>query len=699
MGYNRSRYMMLSCAAIMATPVPAAFAQTTSVNAPPADGPGDIVVTARIRNESLQKVPESVTVLSEAHLENAGVRSVEDLTREVPNLVDTVSFRQGVPHISIRGVTTPQNGEAPLAFIVDGVVAPEVDFINQGIFDVASVQVLRGPQGALYGRGALAGAIVITTKQPTNEFSGSASFAYESGDDKRATASLSGPIVKDAVYFRVGGYYHNRDGQIRGSTVSQPLDFAKNDYSIRGDLKFVASPDLTITLLGQYSNARLGGGILNVVPIERFNDLSLLVDENFRGDNHRRIWQAAGKIEWSTPIGALTAVSSYADLNDYLYSDNDFSAERFGVQLNANRIHSFTQDIRLVSDSDKPLRYIVGGFYQDRKKHFLYQSQPDLPDDSTPLFDFDTETGATRTNSRAFAVFANVSYDITSRLEGTVALRYDSDRRTFLIRNDATRPDRTDRQTFHALQPKASLSYKITPDLLTYANYSRGFRTGGFNDPRYSFQPGFYAAETSDSFEVGVKATLLDGAMTLNGAVYHITLKNDQTTRFDLVSFTIGNQNLRSVESNGVEVELNARPIRGLEINVGLGTADAIIKDFNGTTINDNNKVPYVPSYTLNTSVTYETPISDDWKALVRVAYRQNGATDWDVFNYYRTGTKGYLDGRIGVNSDHLSLAVYARNLLNTLQPVGADDFIPNVTVIRSPSVPRSYGVEARFRF
>ena len=135
----------------------------------------EILVTARRRAENLQEIPESVSVLNSEILENARVDNLKDVTGLVPNLSlyhGEQSFRAGVIQLVVRGVTTPQNGEAPMSFVVDGVTIPEIDFINQDLFDIESIQVLRGPQGALYGRGALGGAVLINTKQPTNEFSG-----------------------------------------------------------------------------------------------------------------------------------------------------------------------------------------------------------------------------------------------------------------------------------------------------------------------------------------------------------------------------------------------------------------------------------------------------------------------------------------------------------------------------------------------
>ncbi len=655
----------------------------------------EITVTARKREENIQEVPESITFLSSATLVNAGVENVSDIVRLVPGVVMYDTFRAGVIQLVVRGITTPQNSEAPMSFVVDGVTAPEIDFINQGIYDVESVQVLRGPQGALYGRGALGGAIVINTKQPTNEFSGSVNASYESGQDYHLGGALSGPVIKDKLLFRVGGTYNDRRGQILSTAAQEYVDFVDDDYSVRGLLKFMASDALTISLRGKYSDGTLGGGRFDVVPIGQLNNVGDTVSYDFVATNDREIKEASAAIDWALDFADLAFISSYAHIEDTLLSDGDFRANPGFIQLNRSIIESYTQEFRLTSTGIHRFNWIVGGFHQKRDKRFTFSFLDAEPDGSVPPFVAGDQQDDF-TSSKAYALYGHVGYDITDAIELSAALRYDRDHRTFATALDVTRDDE---RTWTQLQPKVSLSYTVFEGLMTYVGYSKGFRTGGFNETFFSIQPGAYEKEVSDSYELGFKASAFDNRMTINGSVYHIDLKNAQFGVFDANTFAIGNINLRDVTNNGFELEIMAKPTTGLTLTSSVSATESILKDYNGTGVFVDNTVPEIPAYTFNAGAEYIYPLSDTFEGLARIDFRQEGRTFWQVDNVLKTGSKSYLNARLGLQSDRWSLSGYVTNLLNTRQPLKASITGGGSEARFNPNLPRAWGVEARARF
>ena len=665
----------------------------------------EIVVTARRRVENLQEIPESVTVLNSEQLEIAGINNLRDLAGLVPNVsmfAGELGFRSGVVQLVVRGITTPQNGEPPLSFVVDGVTVPEIDFINQDLFDIESVQILRGPQGALYGRGALGGAVLITTKQPTNDMSGFIKAGYEQGADYRVTAGISGPVIQDKLFFRLSGSYHDRDGLINNRTLDEDVDF-KESKRLKGSLKFLVSDEIQLDWNFNFLDSEVGGGAYGVVPNASLNsNFEDQVSANILGVNVRDIFETSVKLEWDIGPVELTSVSAYAEIDDDIYSDGDFTGDVLWAQRNANFIESFTQEVRLTSADDQRLRWNVGVFYQDRSKKFEF----DFADDAgrtTGAFPqrFDvTFEQKDNTDSEALGIFAQVSYDITKRLELTGALRYDYDNRDF---EDPRNPVTRTSTSTDELQPKVSLSYDWSEDLLVYLLYSHGYRSGGFNEIGFltgvfDGPPGTYPAQSSDSIEGGFKATLLDGRMILNLAAFHTKLENGQYQSFDINTFTIGVLTMDEAEVTGLDLEVSTNPFDGMDLSFGLGVSDTEVTDFDGTGLNDGNRIPYVPEYTVNASAQYTWVYRDGWDIISRLDYNRTGNLSFDNTNLLNADTSDNLNLHVGLRTANWSLTAYAKNITDDRTAAEAFDF-SDTEAARGVNLPRAFGVEIRIDY
>ena len=665
----------------------------------------EIVVTARRRAENLQEIPESVSVLSSETIENARVDNLREVTGLVPNLSlfhGEQSFRAGVIQLVVRGVTTPQNGEAPMSFVVDGVTIPEIDFINQDLFDIESIQVLRGPQGALYGRGALGGAVLINTKQPTNEFSGFIKGSYEEGDDFRLKAGISGPIIADTLFFKLSGSFTDRDGLINNTTLDNEVDF-KESTILRGGLKYLVNDDVTVDWNFNYLDSDIGGGIFSIEPLADLNrNFEDSVDQSVLGENARDIFETSIKIEWDLGFVTLTSISAYAIVDDELISDADFSSDVLWAQRNATSIDSYTQEVRLTSADDQRFRWILGGFYQDRSKEFEFDFADDVgrtSGDFPQRFDVAFEQ-RDNTDSTAIGIFAQVNYDITDQLELTGALRYDRDSRDF---QDPRDPGTKTSKSFDELQPKVSLAYDWSEDLLFYVSYSHGFRSGGFNEigfgsGEFGGPPTVYKPENSDSIEGGLKATFFDGRMTFNTAVFHNQLENNQFTSFDVESFTLGILGINEAEVTGMELEIAARPVDGLDLSFGLGVSDTKIEDYDGTGVNDGNKIPFVPDYTLNASAQYTWRLHDDTNVISRIDYSRSGELSFNQENFAKSENTDTINLSLGLKTPHWTLVGYVKNVTDERSPVDYFDDTPGFGA-RSPNAPRAFGVELRYDY
>src|SRR5690606_10115983 len=307
------------------------------------------------------------------------------------------SFTVGNSFISVRGVAQINNADSPVAIVVDGVPQNSQKQLRMELFDVERIEVLKGPQGALYGRNAIGGAINIVTREPTNEFDGWALVGAGSGNLRTASGALSGPIVEDKLLFRLSGAYKDSDGTIENVFLREKVDFYESK-DIRARFMIMATDDLTIDLRGSFSEID-GGAVLDASmdPTLTGNaNRKVLPRSDILGRSTREISDATLKIDWRNAIGTLTAITGYTDLTEDYYGDLDFCnpidcpAGIFGLGPQADQSQLLettllSQEVRLTSPDNQRLRWIVGGFYLatdrelDTTAHLLIPNLPGIP--------------------------------------------------------------------------------------------------------------------------------------------------------------------------------------------------------------------------------------------------------------------------------------------------------------------------------
>lgn len=687
---------------------------------------GDIVVTARKTSESLQKVPESVSVISSAVIENAGVTSVEDFSKFTPNVKIATGASPTYTKISARGITTPQGAEPPMALVIDGVQLSDVTFFNVDLVNLERIEVLRGPQGSLYGRNAIAGAINITTKRPTNEFSGAAKLGYANGDDRVAQASVDGPIAKDALYFTLSGTYRKADGTYKNDPANRITVFpnsAFNGYfpplgtrrnantvdtkSIRGGLIYDTDGALTVELRGSYTDSTFGTftNELATGPAD-LNDSRSHLATDLDLINYRKLYEGSLKIDYDLGGMTLTSVTYRNRANQITIGDGDFSTLPMLLQRTRVNVDAFSQELRIASNPGGTFNWLLGGYYQDRKN----RRELVIPFTVPSLIGVNLQNSDDRNRSKAYAIFGQATADITPALQLTLGLRYDHDKRSSIdvgpgpTAGPPTPPNNSVRKSFDALQPKFSLKYSWDENFQTYVTVARGFRSGGFNAATSSQRQ--YEAETNWSYELGFKGTLLDRHLFLTGSVYYIELKNEQlyfvTTNPPAANIT----NIDGTNKTGFELEMTAKPARGLDITLGIGTVDSIIDKFAANPSTVGNKTPQANGYNINGSIQYQIPLGGDLILRPFASFERLGPIYWSTDNTFKTGPKNVVDLRLFLDGGNWSIGGFVKNLANTRYPVVVGPNEANyaplggpILTLRSMNTPRSYGVEASLHF
>jgi iron complex outermembrane receptor protein len=690
---------------------PAAQAAATA----PDEGLTEIIVTAQRRAEPLQKTAASISVLTADTFVTAGVKNLNDVSRLVPNLIWQPGNTAQQPTFSLRGVPTVTGGDPPVAFVVDGVQAPSLRFVNQDLVDIASVQVLAGPQGGIYGRGAVGGALIIETQKPTNQFQDTLTLDGGNGGYFRAVNTVSGPIAPDVLLAKLT----LQDLQFGGLQVNEfynkPADTLRR-YA--GRLELLATPTSTTTMDLIYSHSKGRDNIdpmQNVPPSAGLNDFSKYgpIDYINQSRNKWSLDTVSLKVDQVTPIGTLTSVSQYA-VNDTLYtgSGNWTPAPLTAAYYPINST-AYNEDLHLSSAPDQPINWIVGGFYQFRQ--VLSNLSVFVPTNGTQYcttFGFQAGCpggiadsfvrGDDHNNDESWAVYGQASVPLPANLKFNLALRYDSDRTSDQDLAIPAGPNNAITHTFSRFQPAATLSEQFTPDVMAYATVGQGFRSGGFNSYVSSvgsggLVPRIYPAETNTNYEVGFKSQFFEHRLTVNGDIFRTDYTNDQYYYFNKSPPISNVVTIKSATVNGGELNVTYLPVEGLTLDGSLGVADSTINS-NDPTQNDHGKhVPDANLYNANVSAMYRQPIFGDYGLLYRIDYAYNGPICYDSANTACFHSVGFLNGRIAVENNRYTLAIWAKNILSARDLTFINIGASNDQVIRNEPV--TFGAEFIARF
>ena len=689
----------------------------------------DIVITALRRDQLLQDVPAAITAFTDETIEAAGIdRPIDfiNLTSNV-NLVETQNA--GNAFIVIRGITQARNSEPSVAVIVDGVQQVNPAQFNQELFDIEQIEVLKGPQGAVYGRNAIGGAIVITTRQPTDEFEGQIRAGIDNGFSYWLRGGISGPI-SDTLRFRLAGSWLDSEGFLNNPFLGEEADPVE-DLSFRGTLLWNPTPEFTADLRGSISRLRTQALYFNIV--NDVNDTSLPIRVNNAGQNDRDMENVSLRLNWETGAGTLSSVTSYDTLQEILTGDafnflpipESLFFFLFGFDLNQSQfldVEAISQEIRFTSPEDRPFRYILGAYAIDTNRFISTGNMVDTGNGVFPVFRTPSTNPlnpqatflSDQQNNFAWAVFGNATYDFSEQFSIDVGLRYDHDRRrnttltpTAFLPNVPGFPQgatgEVRRVSFDDLQPKVTLTWEPSPTVTVYGGYSRGFRSGGFNQTGVggvAFANGIvgvgdtFEAETAETFEIGARTSFLDRRLTLSANAYTTRNENSYFFVFLAANSTQNLGNIPEARISGFELEARARPARGLELSAALGYTDSEIKEFPDPVV-IGNELPLISRYTLNLGGQYRAPIADSGLGLLaRVDYRRTGRTWWEPYNTTSRNPIDLVDARLGVEHDRWSATLFAENLFD--EEYNAE-FSPGGFVFKAR--PRRYGAEVSFRF
>jgi iron complex outermembrane receptor protein len=671
----------LSCAVLAGTTVVLGFGAAGTASAQDApgsqsepseptsapSGEGDIVVTARFRNESLKDVPVAISVVNGDAAASRNLNNIQDIAATVP----TLDFRNGASNkdrnIFIRGVgtiTTSPGVESSVSTVVDGVVLVRPGQATLDLMDLERLEVLRGPQGTLFGKNASAGVVNVVTKSPTQAQTGAIDVGYYEGDEYRVRGLLSGPIG-DKLGYSLSGIYANFKGNVRNIGTDNWVNGYER-YGVRGKLQAKPTDDLTLTLAGDYthnkdttpngvysSTARIAyptnvrtdsPALAAILAREGIVASSNNKTVNTTFDTHVNDSNYGGSLtaEWRPGDYTVTSITAYREWRNHQVPDWDqrsLQTDAFPQGSDDGRLkfNQFSQELRLTSPQGKLIDYVIGAYYLKADTDERYQRNVTLSSGAVSRTNVGVAEYGTRAENAALFGEANLhaSDTLTFILGGR--LIYDKlsyyHSRTSVLPSEATpgagvtairpsiglRSGKTDRWDWSG---RAGVQYKITPEATAYFTYSRGYKGPAYNVffNMQAFDDQALSPETSNSYELGLKSSLLDGRVTAAIALYRTDYAGYQANFQDtfLGAPVTRLINAGDVRTQGVELDFAARPTDRLTFNVSGVYNHARVRDFKcpvnvASCVSINGaSLPFAPDWKLAGGGAWRLPLGAD---------------------------------------------------------------------------------------
>lgn len=670
----------------------------------------DIVVTAQRREERLQDVPLAVTAVTGDALARQGVTDTRSLMVSVPAL-DYTQQNNGAL-IYLRGVGTANAGmgqESSVAVYVDGVYLSSPTGSLFSFNNIERIEVLKGPQGTLFGRNATGGVVQIVTKDPSADTKLDAKVGYGNFDTWEgslyATTGLGADLSADiALYAK-----KQNDGWGTNVETGEDAFDNQNDFSVRSKWLWTPGDRTEVRLAVDYSRSRSETGVAwNVLP-GTFGIDGTTTNVGFYNIAHNfpsaSVVKQAGatltvnhEMDWAS----LVSISAYRWLDGRFTLDQDATPRRQVDAIVDQKATTLSQELQLVSAPESALKWIVGLYFNRDKPEFNPLHVEGLATGSFPYIDINSYQ-----LSYSYAAFGQATVDLGPQTRATGGIRFTRDERhvvgTRIAAPSTYLADVDKRANFEKVTWRLALDHEIVPDVMVYASYNRGFKSGTFNlssllDP--AVKP-----EVLDAYEIGYKTELAGRRLRLNGSFFYYDYKNIQTSQ---VLSTGGQRivNAPGATIKGFDVDLTAVPVPGLTVQAGLGYTHGRYKDFpnaplftpaaagavQGTVNARGNATVHTPEITVNASATYsfDTAIGG---FDVTGSYAYNDGFFWYPDNVTTQPSYHIVNASIGWRStnDAFGVTFWGKNLAKEKYYAFVSE--SGLGFAGSPAAPRTYGV------
>jgi len=699
----------------------------------------DIVVTATRTTSLASKTPVALTAISGEALRTAGVTDTTELGAQVPNIsLD----RNGGLQITIRGVTSTDNtekGDPSAAFMLDGIYIARAQAQEVAFFDLNRIEVLRGPQGTLYGRNTTAGVVNVITNKPVDHFEAAANAMVGNFNTYQADAMVNVP-VSDTLAVRGSAAYTRRDNYvIDGAHSRDSLNPFKDDVSARLQALWHITPEINLLVRGDYSTLHSNDAFYtratqafdltdprNPIYISDGGKKIRTLDYSFgqRSDARFHTWGISSELNWDFGPMTMTYLGSYRD-----FERREHYVGNFGIPVHGPLDGDYWQtshEVRFASNWTGPLKLQFGGYYFKEQADIRFYLTDTENFVGTPVFGFPQLAKA-----QSFAGFGQATYSITPELRLTGGVRYSQDDKSrhgatvfqqtlqFNPATDTALLNLASRK-FHKTTWRAGLDYDLNSRTLLYGSVSTGYKAGGFNDgclagASYRGQTCnqirtadalYYAPETLTAYEVGVKTHTADNTFRINGSAFYYDYNNLQLSQSTLCNGAPCQvtQNAAKARIKGIELESIVVPTSRNRFDFTFTYLDGTYRSYKpgpaGKTVDYSGRsLDRAPRYTTSAGYTYTYPLEDGGSISASARTKLTASyvmTNFGTPSQFRQPTFTRTDLTLGYNapSDRWYVQAFARNLENYIAITSVDGNNNLAT-----GDPRTFGVRAGVRF
>lgn len=694
-------------------------------------GFSSVASKARVRAQAIQSLPETTVAINAATIETSGIDNIQSFTSQISNVTFNQAQQPGVNFLTVRGISQIRNAESPVAVVIDGMTLPDASAMNMTLYDTELLEFVKGPQGTLYGKNAIAGAINIVTKEPTNRNKTKVMTNAGNGGLLGAGLSSSGAIVKNKFYYSVAGNYETFDGLINNTFLNETVDFY-DEFNIRAKLKYRFSPRWSATYVQDNFKVDAGGNYYvtktdifdPTIPVLADDDYSSEPFGDVQGDSELSNSLSSLKIEGNLVKARFQSVTSFNATRRFYIGENDYSQYAFSKVSQRSDSDTFSQEFRLTSNGgeNQLIDYTFGTLFQNSDRYlntstflnrtyyeggFVDASAENANYSDVPLVGNDDDN-----TIRTLAAFAFLDFHISEKLTLSGGVRVDNDKLT----NDSRITNTAIENDITVVQPKFSIAYAASNNVMAYANYGRGYRSGGFNsEPTVKFDKE-YEPEFTDNFEVGLKTSFLNNRIIFNNAFYYINFKNQQQYTFiPLTPSILGIYNFEEAKISGFESELKFKATNNLDFFASLGLNDGEIKEgtynlltnaaaFDYETNEEvdvsGNTSPFTVKSTFQIGANANIDFNEKSGVTLHANVDSRGTLYWDPLEEYKQDPYTLVNARAKFRFNKVGVTIWANNIFDT---EFNQEFFPTAEFgfnnLRFPNTPTTVGVDLSYSF
>ncbi|GAB3119031.1 TonB-dependent receptor [Novispirillum itersonii] len=698
-----------------------------------------VTVTAQKRTEDAAAVPISMDVRSGDRLEEQRILQTPDLLRSSPNahMNGGATGAAYTPYMAIRGVGSDLNdAEASIGMFVDGVPVSDTQSYTSGLLDMERVEILRGPQGTLYGRNTLGGSVnLVSRKADPTRTEGRMTAGYGSFGQIRLEGMVNAPVVPGTSAVRLAISQDRSDGYTDNRAAGTKNANARTATQARGSVTAEVNDSTRLMLSVDGQTQTFRDGVSQTLASFRAGDDGVSVDNPFHGE----MKSLGGRAELTHDLAGGYTLTSLTGLRrqdtDYAgrsaptsyFAPTNAQMQAFGVTGYDHRFNNpfegsfsqMTQELRLTSPETGPLRYVLGAYGEVSRSERTYGAESSWQNNAVL-----SGTGVSlsmdgTTDTRAAAVFGDGSYALTEAWDVFGGLRVGYEEKDYQYRLGSTNASYTalmlntvaraydDSLSATYATPKAGLRYHLDDDNSVFGSVSQGYKSGGFNNGLiYPSSPSEFAEERLTNYEVGMKNSLFGGRLRLDSALFYIDWKDQQVLAFDSAAQSTSTVNASRSRSYGGELSGEVQLGDGWRAALGVGYADATYVDFKnapatgGTGSRDasGKQQQYHSKLTGTAELGYDWSLGvGDLTGSAALGYRYRSKSYFDVNNTIAQDGYGVVDARIGVENDHYGVHLWGRNLTDERYIVSGADLGNGVLV--SQGEPLAVGISGTVRF